>query len=89
MAQAVVSSLARHGGNITDVSLDAGIEILGKTCRAVEMDALVVSDLEENFTYGRLIVDFANKNRMPTIYPNHYSPRADLARRSKNYEYPR
>jgi len=41
----------------------------GKTCRAVEMDALVVNDLKENFTYGRLIVDFANKDRMPTIYP--------------------
>jgi hypothetical protein len=58
----------------------------GGTYRAVELDAPVVSDPEENF--GRLIVDFADENRM-TIYPNHDAPRAGLARSPKNHEYPR
>jgi putative ABC transport system substrate-binding protein len=34
-------------------------------------EGLVVSDSSENFTYRRLIVELAEKGRLPTIYPNH------------------
>jgi putative ABC transport system substrate-binding protein len=32
-------------------------------------EALVVTDISENFTYRRLIVELAAKGRLPTIYP--------------------
>ena len=34
-------------------------------------EGLVVSDSSVNFTYRRLIVELAEKGRLPTIYPNH------------------
>jgi putative ABC transport system substrate-binding protein len=131
----LVASLARPGGNITGVSVDAGVELVGKriemlreaaprTARAAflvprglwesslilnsadqlrqtaeqlgvtlvaavvespidetefrrvfaamiqkEVDALVVSDAAENLVYHRLLVDLADKARLPAIYP--------------------
>jgi putative tryptophan/tyrosine transport system substrate-binding protein len=131
VADGLVSSLARPGGNITGVSVDAGIEIWGKrlgllleaiqkpsnvqflATRAVwesaegqavrdaakqagisvtaallddaidesqyrrvftameqdRVEALMISDQAENFTYRQLIVNLAAKSQIPTIYP--------------------
>ena len=33
-------------------------------------DALVVADLEENFTHAQFIVELAEAHRLPAIYPN-------------------
>jgi putative ABC transport system substrate-binding protein len=133
LASGIVASLARPGGNITGVSVDAGLEIWGKRLQILRevipaaskvgflasqavwdrsnpqgnamrdaagqagisllgpplespiqegeyrrvfgamgqehADGLVVNDQAENLTYRRLIVDLAEKARLPTIYP--------------------
>jgi putative ABC transport system substrate-binding protein len=134
VAGGLVASLSRPGGNITGVSVDAGLEPLGKrfgilreavpgTARVAFLaprglwdstlnpnhmrelrqaaqhlgislldaaldspireteyrrvfavmeraDALVVSDAAENFIHRRLIVELAEKARLPAIYPD-------------------
>jgi putative ABC transport system substrate-binding protein len=131
IALGLVSSLARPGGNITGVALDAGVEIEGKRLELLreavpraskvaylaprsmwesrygtesrevaqrmgvsllsaalenpiqeteyrrafssmtkeQVDALLVADTEENFSYRRLIVELADKARLPGFYP--------------------
>ena len=131
IAGGIVSSLSRPGGNITGVSVDAGMEIYGKRLgllleaapklsnarfltseilwdgavgsavrEAAEragislagallgssineaeyqrvftsmeqdrVDALMVSDQPENFSYRRLIIELAAKSGIPGIYP--------------------
>jgi putative tryptophan/tyrosine transport system substrate-binding protein len=130
VAYGIVASLARPGGNVTGVSVDAGLEVWGKrleTLREVlpgvsrvgfltfrvswegpqgqslriaakrpgisilgpplddpvqppeyqrvfsamvqaQVDALVVGDAAQNYT-NRLIVDLAEANRLPALYP--------------------
>ena len=129
IAGGLVSSVARPGGNITGVSVDAGIEVLAKrlallleatsklsnarflvsqlnwegvvgaTAREASrragislagepkssfneqeyqrafnsmeherVDGILVSDESEQFTYRRLLVEFAAKTRIPAIY---------------------
>jgi putative tryptophan/tyrosine transport system substrate-binding protein len=126
----IVPSLARPGGNITGVSIDAGIEIVGKRLELLreavpriskigflasrkvwentpfgaavreaaermniglmwpsdgplveaeyrrafaalprDVDALLVSEQNENWAHARLIVELAEKGRLPAIYP--------------------
>jgi putative tryptophan/tyrosine transport system substrate-binding protein len=126
----IVPSLARPGGNITGVSVDAGPEIVGKRLELLreavpriskigllgsrtvwentpygaaaleaaerlniglmrpsdgplveaeyrrafaalphDVDALIVSEQNENFAHRKLIVDLAEKARLPAIYP--------------------
>jgi putative ABC transport system substrate-binding protein len=127
----IVDSIARPGGNVTGVSVDAGLDIWGKRLQLlreavpaasrvgylVSQDAwrtsqatavrqateqlgisliapllegtieeaeyrrvfsamtqehaaaLIISDQVEHFTYRRLIIDIADHNRLPAIYP--------------------
>jgi putative tryptophan/tyrosine transport system substrate-binding protein len=131
VAYGIVASLARPGGNVTGVSVDAGLEVWGKrleTLREVlpslarvglltfrvswegpqgqalrmaakgpgisvlgpplddpvqapeyrrvfsamvqaQVDALVVGDAAQNYTNRQLIVDLAEANRLPALYP--------------------
>src|SRR5439155_17500296 len=71
-----------------DVAVRSGISVVGPPLEGAFQDSeyrrvfttmvqegadpLVVADLEENFTFGRLIVELAEKSRLPTIYPNRY-----------------
>ncbi len=134
----IVTSLARPGGNVTGVSVDAGFEIWGKRLEVLReviprasrvgflairfswegnqgqalreaarrtgiallgpplddpvqppeyrrvfaamveqrAEALIVSDFAANFTYRQLIVELAEANRLPAIYP--YRDHAEL-----------
>jgi putative tryptophan/tyrosine transport system substrate-binding protein len=128
----IVDSIARPGGNITGVSVDAGLEVWGKrlellreavpqsvsgvgylasrdnlhTSQAIAVQraakqlgillimiplegnvqeaeyrrvfeamtqrrahAILISDQVENYAHRRLIVDLANDNRLPSVYP--------------------
>jgi putative ABC transport system substrate-binding protein len=131
VAYGIVASVARPGGNVTGVSVEAGLEIWAKRLQVLRetvpkaarvgfiasrltwdgpqaaamltaarqagvsllgppiespiqegeyrrvlgtmalehVDGLVVSDTADNFTFRRLIVDLAEKARMPTVYP--------------------
>ena len=131
VAYGIVTSLARPGGNVTGVSVDAGIEIWGKRLEVLReavprasrvgfltyrtswegaqgqvlrdatraagiallgpplddpiqppeyrrviaamvqehVDALIVGDVSNNYTYRQLIVELADANRLPAIYP--------------------
>jgi putative tryptophan/tyrosine transport system substrate-binding protein len=126
LADGLVASLARPGGNITGLSTDAGNELVGKLLEllreavpsafkvaylrtrpegrklseeaqrvgvsligpplqepiqepeyrrvfeAMEQDraeALIVSSIAQNYAYRRLIVELAEKHRLPAIYP--------------------
>jgi hypothetical protein len=87
MAQAAMSSSARLGGSISDVSSDAGNEILRKCVGLLEWTRWWVIRRRILRMVARLIVDFADEiERQPSI---HSSARAGLARRPKNHEYPR
>src|SRR5262249_5367288 len=131
IAFGIVDSIARPGGNVTGVSVDAGLEIWGKRlqllreavpamsrlgylasrdtwdtsqARAVQRaakqlgmsliatallrtiqeveyrrvfdamaqeraDAVIANDQNEHFSYRRLVVDLANHNQLPAVYP--------------------
>jgi putative tryptophan/tyrosine transport system substrate-binding protein len=131
VAYGIVTSVARPGGNITGISVEAGLEIWAKRLQILReivptaaqvgfigsrvtwggpqgaamltaakqagvsltgppiespiqeegyrralgvmaqerVDGLIVSDSADNFTFRRLIVDLAEKTRLPTVYP--------------------
>jgi putative tryptophan/tyrosine transport system substrate-binding protein len=65
---------ARAGISLVAAALDSPIgevefrRVFAELVRE-KVDALIVSDSAENFTYRAVIVDLAQKNRLPTIYP--------------------
>ena len=63
------TGISLHGDILTEPLEEAAYRRAFATATG-RVDALIVGDEPENYTYRRLIVELAERSRLPTVYPN-------------------